>query len=200
MYERRSVDGGVFSKLEFLEFQRYVLVNKFSEESYKTFVRDCEKVINSGQGFLPIVIDSYGGFVYSLLGMIDFLSHLDIEVYTVCESKAMSCGAILFSCGVKRYMGQSATIMVHDVSGYLWGKDVDLQNDTKEISRLNRKIYRVLDSNTGQKSGYWKGLIIDNKFADLYLTSKTATSHNLATGIGLPHIETSVQVTSELVL
>ena len=190
----------LFSKYEFRDVQRFVIVNKFDDESYKAFIADCEKVINSGQEFLPIVIDSYGGYVYSLLGMVDFLQSCEIDVLTVCEAKSMSCGAVLFSCGKERYIGPSATIMIHDISSFLWGKEVELQNDVKECTRVNKKVFGILDRNTRQKPGYWQQLVKSNKFANLYLTATKAKQHNLATGIGLPHIETVVSANIELII
>lgn len=199
MYEKKVIPCEEFAKVQLAEVCRYVLVNKFTEESSKQFMEDCSKIVNLGQNFLPIVVDSYGGFVYSLLSMIDFLESCDIEVVTVCEGKAMSCGSVLMSCGSRRYIGPNSTIMVHDVSSMLWGKDVELQNSAKEVARLNRKIYSILDKNTNQKSGYWRSVVKENKYADLYLTPQKTLQHNLATEIGIPHIETKVSVSCELV-
>ncbi len=200
MYEKRNIPCGVFGKCEFLDLKKYVVVNKFTEESYDQFRTDCEKVINTGQNILPVVIDSFGGQVYTLLGMIDFLETCGVKVVTICESKSMSCGAILFSCGLERYMAPSCTILVHEVSSFLFGKDSELQNDAKETTRLDKKIYAILDKNTEQKPGYWKTLTKNNKYADLYMTAKIARKHNLATAIGVPHLETTVVVDTQLVV
>jgi len=202
MFERQIIPQIIPQMLDTSEGSvvRYVTVNKFTEESYHKFGRDCESVLNTGQDFLPVVIDSYGGFVYSLLGMADFLKSCPVKVVTICESKCMSCGAILFSCGSDRYMAPNCTVMVHEVSSYLWGKDVELKNDVKETSRLNKKIYDMLDKNTNQKPGYWKALTKNNKYADLYMSARSAKKHNLSTVIGVPYIETTVSVHSKLVV
>lgn len=200
MYEKRYIPPNTFGKCEFLDQKKFVLVNKFNEEGYSQFCQDAEKVLNTGQDFLPIVIDSYGGTVYSLLGMVDFLQSSPVKVITICESKCMSCGAILFSCGQERYMSPTCTVMVHEVSSVLWGKEVELQNDAKEVSRLNRKIYALLDKNTGHKPGYWKNLTKQNDHTDLYMVAAVAKKHNLATAIGCPTLETRVSVATTLVL
>lgn len=199
MFEKRSISG-VVGKCEFLELKKYVVVNKFTEESYVQFITDCEKVLNTTQDFLPIVIDSFGGFVYSLLGMVDFLSSCNTKVITICESKCMSCGAVLFSCGSERYIGENCTVMVHDVASFCFGKNTEIQNDAKETARLNKKIYNILDQNTAQPKGYWAGLVKNNKFADLYMTSAVAQKHGLATHIGVPYIETTVVAKTRLVV
>lgn len=199
MLEIRQIPQGLFGKDGgLLHSPKFVLINKFTDESYKEFLLGCDRVLNTGQDFLPIVIDSYGGYVYSLLAMIDFLMSLDVRIITVCEGKAMSCGAVLFACGEERYAGENSTLMVHDVSNTLWGKDVELQNDAKETSRLNRKIYSLLDKNTKQKKGYWRSLIRENKYADFYMTAKAAKKHDLVTEIGIPHIETRLIIETQL--
>jgi ATP-dependent protease ClpP protease subunit len=90
--------------------------------------------------------------------------------------------------------------MVHDVASFLWGKEVELTNETKEVTRLNRRVYSLLDKNTEQSAGYWRNLVKENKYTDLYMTAIKAKKHNLATVIGSPHLETTVMVDTKLVM
>jgi len=178
----------------------YVLINEFTEKSFGALIKDSEEVIRTGQDFLPIVIDSFGGYCHSLFGMIDFLRQVDIPVITVAVGKAMSCGALLLSAGQERYVAPNASIMVHEISTFQWGKMTDIANNTREAKRMNKLLFKILDRNTGQKSGYWKSLCNKNKNADVYLTANQCKKHNLATHIGIPHIETTIEVKRELVL
>ena len=74
-----------------------IRVNKFDEKSAKEFQHQMAQAHNTGQKVIPIVIDSYGGQVYSLMAMISAIKHSEIPIATIVEGKAMSCGAILFS-------------------------------------------------------------------------------------------------------
>ena len=47
-----------------------IRVNKFDEAAAKSFSAATNKAQNTGQTVLPVVIDSYGGQVYSLMSMI----------------------------------------------------------------------------------------------------------------------------------
>ena len=76
-----------------------VRVNKFDEESAKDFALDLAQAHNTGQNVIPVVIDSYGGQVYSLMSMISAIKNAELPVATIVEGKAMSCGAILSSFG-----------------------------------------------------------------------------------------------------
>ena len=99
-------------------------VRKFDEAAAKEFSSYVSKAQNTGQPVLPVIIDSYGGQVYSLMSMISDIKHSRIPVATIVQGKAMSCGAILFSFGAEgmRYMDPDATVMIHDVSSMDRGK------------------------------------------------------------------------------
>ena len=101
-----------------------IRVRKFTEDAAKEFSELMRKAHTTGQPVIPIIIDSYGGQVYSLMSMISDIQHSRIPVATIVQGKAMSCGAILFSFGVDgmRYMDPDATVRIHDVSSMSWGK------------------------------------------------------------------------------
>ena len=101
-----------------------ILVNKFDEESFADFHDDFEEAINTGQEIIPIVIDSYGGSAYGLIGMLNLIETSPVPVATILLSKAMSAGAILFSFGSEghRYMHPEAWMMIHDVGSVTSGK------------------------------------------------------------------------------
>jgi len=83
-----------------------IRVRKFDETAAKEFTILMMKAQNTGQPYIPVIIDSYGGQVYSLMSMISDIKHSKVPVATIAQGKAMSCGAILFSFGAEghRYM------------------------------------------------------------------------------------------------
>ena len=120
-----------------------IRVNKFNEESAKKFAQQMAQAHNTGQKVIPVVIDSYGGQVYSLLSMIAAIRDAEIPVATIVEGKAMSCGVVLFSCGTEglRFITPEATLMIHDVASGAFGKNEEIQASAKETKRLNKQIY-----------------------------------------------------------
>ena len=102
-----------------------IRVNKFTEDSAAEFATKMAMAHNTGQSVIPVVIDSYGGQVYSLMSMISSINASEIPVATIVEGKAMSCGVILFSCGQEglRFITPEATLMIHDVSSGTFGKN-----------------------------------------------------------------------------
>ena len=72
-----------------------IRVNKFDEESAKKFSQEMAQAHNTGQKVIPIVIDSYGGQVYSLMSMIAAIKHAELPVATIVEGKAIVTGKLL---------------------------------------------------------------------------------------------------------
>ena len=114
-------------KLGLIEEPVIIRVKEFTEDSADEFEQDMSKAHNTGQPLVPIIIDSYGGQVYSLLSMISDIQNSDIPVATICVGKAMSCGAVLLSCGNDgmRYCDANSSVMIHDVSSMAYAISVE---------------------------------------------------------------------------
>lgn len=173
-----------------------IRVNKFDEESAKEFTSQMSMAQNTGQSVIPIVIDSYGGQVYSLMAMISAIKASRVPVATIIEGKAMSCGAILFSFGAegKRYMDPDATLMIHDVSSGAWGKVEEIKADAKEVERLNKKVYEMMARNCGKPSDYFLKMVHERGHADWYLDANEAKGHNLANELRIPTLTCKINL------
>ena len=147
-----------------------IRVNKFDEESARKFAAEMGQAHNTGQDIIPVIIDSYGGQVYSLMSMISAIKHAELPVATIVEGKAMSCGAILFSFGSDgyRFMDPDATLMIHDVSSMDWGKVEELKAGAYEADRLNAKVYKMMAQNCGKKDDYFMKIVDKKKHADWF--------------------------------
>lgn len=173
-----------------------VRVNKFDEDSAKEFVDAISRAQNTGQSIIPVVIDSYGGQVYSLMTMIGAIRASRIPVATIVEGKAMSCGALLFSFGTegKRYMDPDATLMIHDVSSFAMGKVEEIKADAKEVERLNKKVYEMMARNCGKPSDYFLKMVHERGHADWYLDAQEAKGHNIANELRVPTLTCKVDL------
>tara|TARA_B100001063_G_C16748880_1_gene549100 strand:+ start:86 stop:688 length:603 start_codon:yes stop_codon:yes gene_type:complete len=173
-----------------------IRVNKFDEPTAKAFSGAVMRAQNTGQQILPIIIDSYGGQVYSLMSMISDIKHSKIPVATIVQGKAMSCGAILFSFGDEghRYMDPDATLMIHDVSSMGWGKVEEIKASAEETDRLNQKIYSMMAENCGHHSDYFLDIVHDKGHSDWFLEYDECLKHNLANHNYIPDFTVSIQV------
>lgn len=173
-----------------------IRVNKFNEEAAKEFSLQMAQAHNTGQKVIPVVIDSYGGQVYSLMSMIAAIKDSELPVATIVEGKAMSCGAVLFSFGKDgyRFMDKNATVMIHDVSSMDMGKIEELKASAKEADRLNTIIYTMMAQNCGKKDDYFMKIVDKKKHADWFLDAEEAQSHNLANHLRIPTLRINVDV------
>lgn len=177
-----------------------IRVVDFTEAAAKEFAVDMARAHETGQPVIPIIIDSYGGQVYSLMAMISEIRHAELPIATIIEGKAMSCGAILSTFGTKgmRYMDPDATLMIHDVSSFAWGKVEEFKASAAEVERLNQKVYRMMAANCGKPSDYFLKLVYEKKHADWYLDAKEAVKHGIVNHVRVPKLEVETTVTFAL--
>jgi ATP-dependent Clp protease, protease subunit len=187
---------------EVMDVPMYVsFVGDVTEESAKKFRDDMIMAENaakrSKQDIIPIIIDSYGGSVYALLSMVDTIRNCPYKVATIVESKAMSAGTILFSCGAEghRYVAPNATVMVHDVASFAAGKQAELKASSEEAERLNKLIYEIMAKNCGHKDpSYFFDMVSKKRGADWYLTPDECVAHNLANHVRIPSMNLTVKM------
>lgn len=175
---------------------RIIYVNKFNEEAAKEFLEAMINAQATGQTIIPIVIDSYGGEIYSLLKMIDVIKSSTVPVATICMGKAMSCGAVLLTCGAEghRYMAPTATVMVHDAATFAMGKCEEIKAEAKEVERLNKLIFKIMSDNCGKEKDYFSKLVHDHGHADWFLDAAECKKHGIVNHTRIPKLKLSFDV------
>ena len=115
-----------------------------------------------------LMINSPGGDIYEMFGIIDYIESLDVKVNTVCRGRAFSAAAIILTCGTgKRMMSKRSTVMFHQSSSFLGGKMSDITAFLDNVKSLEKIIYSMLAEKTNQDADWWK-----NKMrSDMFLTA-----------------------------
>lgn len=185
---------------ELLKCDRVVHVNKFNEAGVRQFKDEFLDAHETGQEIIPIFIDSFGGEAYSVLAMADMINSSDKIIATIAMGKAMSCGAILLTCGHEgyRFAAPNATIMIHDISLGTWGKMEEIKADVKEGERLNKLVFELMESNCSLEKGTLLNKVRQHNSADWFITPKQAKKLNIINNIRVPKLCTRVEVVSEL--
>jgi ATP-dependent protease ClpP protease subunit len=172
------------------------VIGEFNEESAKSLYADCDRALTTGQKILPIFIDSYGGYVDSLFGMLDYFQSFrdsGVEIITIACGKVMSCGAMLFAMGDKRFVGKRSRIMFHRVSAGSFGNPDDMKTDAKESERLEKFIFEEISKNIGRPKGWLFDQLKRNNFSDWYLTADESLEMKVATKIGIPQFTFGIE-------
>jgi len=172
-----------------------IYVKDFSEDAYKKLKDDFNKAINAKFDVIPVVIDSYGGSVDALNGMINIFRSSPVPVATILETKAMSCGIILFSCGTKgyRYMSDLANMMIHEVSNFSFGKIEEMKSSVDYGIKLNEQIFKLLDKNAGKPPGFFQKEMAKRKNADWFFGAAEAKKLGIVDHIRIPDFKISVK-------
>ena len=175
---------------------KVIWVTNFDENSAKEFAVEINQAHDTGQAIIPVIIDSFGGDVYSVLSMIAEIKASDLPVATIVKGKAMSAGSFLAAAGTPgyRYCDPEATYMIHEVSSMTWGKVSDIKADSDECSRLNSRLFKLLADNCKQSPEYFLDLIHEKKHADWFLNAVQAKKHNLVDHIRLPKMDIKISV------
>ena len=125
---------------------------------------------------INLVLSSYGGDVYSMLGIIDYFKTLPVKVNTHCYGACMSAAAVILSCGTgKRSMTQNSTVMVHEGSAFEAGKTTDVLKGADHLKKLQSNINRILGEVTGKDQEFWEEV----SRQDTYLTADECLEYGI---------------------
>ncbi|NBV29247.1 hypothetical protein EBS02_09590 [bacterium] len=99
-------------------------------------------------------------------------------------------------CGTEgyRFIGHSATVMLHEVSSFSFGKNEDIKASAKETDRLNTFLFKLMARNVGKPEHYFIDLLHQNKNIDLFLDSDDCLKHNLANKAGIPSFNINIEM------
>ena len=95
------------------------------EQDYKDWIREP----------IMLFINSNGGNVYDSFALADIIKTSKTPVYTVAIGWCMSGGLLIFMEGKKRFVGENATLMFHDVSGWVNDKTEGIKQELEEAKR-----------------------------------------------------------------
>ena len=126
-----------------------------------------------------IHINTYGGSVYPGLGICDIITDLakNFNVNIFCSGYIMSMGVPIILSGTKRFAYKNTTFMIHEISGFGWGKLTEIKEDLKETERLNN----ILKDIICKKSKVTKKEINEwyEKKRDVFLSTVEAKDYGL---------------------
>ena len=125
---------------------------------------------------INLVLSSYGGDVYAMLGTIDYFKTLPVKVNTHCVGACMSAAAVILACGTgKRTMSRNSTVMVHEGSAFEVGKTSDVLKGADHLKKLQSNINRILGDVTKKDQDFWEEV----SKQDTYLTADECLEYGI---------------------
>ena len=147
MITKLNIDPALSERDGLLKFKPPVTVivkGTFDEAMSDKFNTDVNVALSTGQEVVPVIIESYGGAVYSLMAMLDTIKSCPVPVATIIKGKAMSCGSILAAAGTKgfRFISPLSTMMIHEVATGDWAKIAEFKATAAQADALNNILFK----------------------------------------------------------
>lgn len=111
---------------------------------------------------IKLFINSFGGSVYDGLALVDVIKQSKTPVHTISIGSSMSMGFWIYLAGHKRYVGENATLMFHDITNWVWDKTETLKQELNEVLRLQKIICNEVTSTS----------LVKQETLDDYITRK----------------------------
>ena len=85
-------------------------------------------------------VSTYGGLIYEALACVDTIRNLKTKVYTYADGNVASAGTLITAVGKKRFVGYHAHMLIHQLSSFMGGKFVEIEDDYQNLDRLMKTL------------------------------------------------------------
>ncbi len=97
---------------------------------------------------IKLHINSYGGSVFAGLAAVDYIKKSPVPIETIIDGCAASAATLMSVVGAHRSMNKNACMLVHQLSGFMWGKFQEMQDDMQNSEMLMKKIKNIYREHT----------------------------------------------------
>ena len=129
-----------------------------------------------------VIISTNGGDAREMFAIYDMMRHVrkDCDIETLGLGKVMSAGVPLLAAGTKgkRKIGKYCRVMLHNVSAGTIGALAQMQNEMKEVEKIQKQYIEILASETNMTEKQIRRLI--NKNVNVYLSAEEAVELGIA--------------------
>lgn len=89
---------------------------------------------------IKLFLTTNGGLVYQALMICDVIGRLETPVHTICTGFVASAGTLISMSGVKRYITESAYMLIHEIRSGVWGKYSEIEEEHQNNKNLMKDI------------------------------------------------------------
>ena len=97
---------------------------------------------------IKLHINSYGGSVFAGLAAVDYIKNSKVPVHSIIDGCAASAATLMSCVATHRVMNRNACMLVHQLSGVMWGKFQEMQDDMQNSEMLMEKIKNIYKEHT----------------------------------------------------
>ncbi len=126
---------------------------------------------------INLIINSNGGDVYEMLGIIDYIESLSVPVNTICRGRAFSAAAVILACGTgTRMASKRSCVMFHEAISFADGiKISDMSAYINNLNSLENDVCNLLASKSNKNADWWK----QQQRTDLFLSAEQLKQYGI---------------------
>ena len=139
------------------------------------------KLLDVGQQYeiptppIRLHINSPGGSLLDCFASVDYIRNSKVPVYSIVEGSAASAATIISVVAQKRMMYKNSYMLIHQLSGGMWGKYEEMIDDFKNATVLMERINEIYKAHTKIPANIVKEVLK----RDLWFDSKTCLKYGL---------------------
>lgn len=139
-----------------------------------------ENLIEEKDKVLSLYINSPGGSLSDCFALIDIMRQSKYPIKTIGIGMVASAGFFIFACGTKGYriISRNTSIMFHQYSEFIHGKEHDIDAYYKEFKLVQNRISGVLEEVTGMSKEEVKSKLTPP--SDVWLTADELVEYGIA--------------------
>lgn len=188
--------GGAFTQR--IQEPRSFHLKSFTEETVKELHDTVNSCIKLKQTILPIHIESPGGYVYNLMGVlsaIEYARENGIKVATYVSGLAASCAALTFAFGDDgfRFASKNASIILHNISAGFAGKVDESKEYFINCEKLESRCFEKVSKHLKKNKDWLKKNLEKRKNYDWELTPEEALEVGIVNHIKTPSFVLAIQ-------
>ena len=124
-------------------------------------------------------INSFGGSLYDAYAAVDTIKNLRVPIYSIIEGCAASAGTIISVVCNKRFIGENAHMLIHQINSRMWGKMSEIEDEYKHLNELMTQLKQLY----GHYTKISKKELTELLKHDIWLSPETCIKYGLVDAI-----------------
>ena len=124
---------------------------------------------------IRLLINSPGGSLLDCFAAIDNVRSSKAQIHSIIEGSAASAATLISVVAPRRSITKSSFMLIHQLSGGMWGKFEDMKDDMQNCNVFMDKIYEIY----GQYTKIPKNTLKEILKRDIYFDAKTCLKYGL---------------------
>lgn len=137
-------------------------------------------VLESQVPEIKIHINSPGGSLLDCFATVDTIRKSKVPIHSIVEGSAASAATLMSVVAQKRTITKHSFMLIHQLSGGMWGKFEDMKDDMQNCNVFMDTIYSIYTEHTKIP----KNVLKDILKRDIYFDAKTCLKYGLVDRIG----------------